>query len=138
MATRKLPKAVAGVKALRDRLQELAPPGALEADENADVFCQAVRLNLRTLRKQCQVDQSELAKRLDMTQSAVSKIEGGTGDLGLKTLYRYVEALGHRPELLLLQSYQSASAIEEAQSKLLRSMSESISASMAQLVKTQT
>ena len=48
---------------------------------------------LKNLRKMSDLTQVEMAKRLDVQQSAVSKIENG-GDVHLSTIKKYVEALG--------------------------------------------
>jgi transcriptional regulator with XRE-family HTH domain len=92
-------KAVAGVRAFRRRLAETVPAygEAVALENEAEAFCRELRLSLREQRKRAGLDQRALADRLDMTQSAVSKIESGEGDFGLKTLFRYAQALGLRP-----------------------------------------
>lgn len=51
------------------------------------------RISLRTLRAALGVTQVELAAQLGLTQSQVSKIEGGQDHL-ISTLQRYADALG--------------------------------------------
>lgn len=101
-----VPKAVAGIRAMRDRLAAEIPSfaAAQELEQAAESFCRSVRADLRSRRKQQGLDQAELGARMDMTQSTVSKMEKGEGDLGLKTLYRFAEALGFRPVVLLVPS----------------------------------
>jgi DNA-binding Xre family transcriptional regulator len=55
-------------------------------------------IGLYELRRSRDISQIELAQRLQITQSAISKFENG-GDLRLSTLRDYVEALGGRLEL---------------------------------------
>lgn len=52
-----------------------------------------VGLELRTLRLLCGLTQSDMARRLDVQQAAISKIEKGR-EVYLSTVKRYVEALG--------------------------------------------
>lgn len=115
-------KAIEGIRALRSQLVEDNPAYALAVDlENeAESFCRDVRNTLREQRKAQKLDQSELAARLDMTQSAVSKIESGDGDIGVKTIFRYAQALGLIPVCLLVPDSrrlfpESAAAAAEAQ-----------------------
>jgi transcriptional regulator with XRE-family HTH domain len=92
-------KAVSGIRAMRDRLSKENPDmkAAIGIEAEAEQFCQEVRAGLRDERKKQGIDQSKLAESLDLTQSAISKIEGGQGDLGVKTVFRYAHALGLRP-----------------------------------------
>ena len=46
--------------------------------------------------------QSQLAKRMGTTQSAVARIEGGRRLPSIKTLLRYAEATGSRPLVKLV------------------------------------
>jgi transcriptional regulator with XRE-family HTH domain len=92
-------RAVEGIRALQSQLAEENPryADAVALEDHAENFCRAVRDDLRDRRKELGLDQSEVAERLDLTQSAVSKIESGDGDIGLKTLFRYAHALGLVP-----------------------------------------
>lgn len=159
------PRAVAGIRKLRDRLAKDHPAfaAAAEIESGAEAFCQAVRGDLRALREQRGLNQTELGEIMDMTQSAVCKIETGQGDLGLKSIYRFAEATGCRPVLVFLPSAQAlaqhgeaepeaaqgaeedpaamelAVRMEQAQVALLRSVSGDISemaAEFAELLKT--
>jgi transcriptional regulator with XRE-family HTH domain len=108
-------KAVAGVRALRRRLAETIPAyqEAVARETDAEAFCRELRASLRDQRKGLGIDQRTLAERLDMTQSAVSKIENGEGDFGVKTLFRYAQALGLRPVCGFIQT--GAPAATEAE-----------------------
>lgn len=51
------------------------------------------------------VSQSELAKRLNTTQSAVSRVEDGNNDnLNLMTIYKYAKALGYSIEIVFTEA----------------------------------
>lgn len=80
---------------LHDRV--LARPGAEDrvARHREDAL---VEVGLHELRLARQVSQVELAGLLDVTQSAVSKVENAE-DVRLSTLRDYVEALGGQLEL---------------------------------------
>lgn len=58
-------------------------------------------LPLAALRDACGITQTEMAKRLDKSQAAVSKFEG-RGDFLMSTLYRYANAVGARIDLRIL------------------------------------
>jgi len=75
----------------------VARPGATErvARHREEALAE---LGLYELRRSENVSQVELAERLDITQSAVSKIEHAE-DVRLSTLRDYVEALGGHLEL---------------------------------------
>jgi DNA-binding XRE family transcriptional regulator len=92
-------KAAAGIQALRDRLSKSSPGFAKASDAEArmEAFCASVRSDLQMRRRAKELNQEEVAGWLNLTQSAISKIEGGDGDIGLRTLYRYARAIGLRP-----------------------------------------
>ncbi len=92
-------KAAAGIRALRDRLSKSSPGFAKASDAEArmEAFCASVRNDLQLRRRDKKLNQEEVAGRLNLTQSAISKIEVGDGDIGLRTLYRYAGAIGLRP-----------------------------------------
>src|SRR5215469_7840439 len=56
------------------------------------------QMELSELREVLKVSQAELAKRLKVTQTAISRLEHRPNVL-LETIYNYVEALGGRLEL---------------------------------------
>ena len=91
--------ALSQLSALRGRLAEddeaFAQAARLEAD--AERFCELIRTELKSRRLKLGLRQSELAARLDLSQSAISKAEGGGGDLSLKTVFRIAAALGFSP-----------------------------------------
>lgn len=75
----------------------IARPGA---EQRIDQYREEAlaELGLYELRRSKQVSQVELAERLEITQSAVSKLEHAD-DVRLSTLRDYVEALGGHLEL---------------------------------------
>ena len=79
---------------------------ALEQEREHYAYCRQLRERLRELREAAGVSQAELAKRMDMTQAAVSKIETGSGDIGMTTVSRYCAALNVQPRL----SFDAAAA----------------------------
>lgn len=76
---------------IRKNYAELAAAGdALEA----------VRRKLRLQRNAAGLSQDEVAERLGISQPAVSRIERpGSGDIGLRTLFRYAAAIDCVPEI---------------------------------------
>ena len=60
-------------------------------------LCAQVRASLHAHRRARHLQQDDIAARLNLTQSAISNIESGHGDIGLRTLHRYARALGLRP-----------------------------------------
>jgi ribosome-binding protein aMBF1 (putative translation factor) len=81
---------------LRDEM--MTRPGAAEAVERAQVdYDEEVRLY--ELRHAEALSQVEVAGRLEITQSAVSKLEHAE-DVRVSTLRDYLEALGARLELV--------------------------------------
>ena len=99
-------KAVSDLRALRQKLRDEVPgyDDAVVLEHAADAFCQSVRRTMKALRKQAHVDQNELGKRMNLSQSAVSKIEIGQGDIGLKSIFRFGQALGMRPVVVWVPS----------------------------------
>jgi transcriptional regulator with XRE-family HTH domain len=94
-------KALAGIEAIRNKLRSgNAKFAAAEtAVRDAEAFCAFIRSELRIRRKEAGLDQTQVGEKLNLTQSAISKIENGRGDLGLETLYAYAEAVGLRPSV---------------------------------------
>lgn len=92
-------EAADGVRVMRDRLARQNPEfkAAVDLEVEAEDFCREIRDDLRHHRKLNGFDQSAIAKRLDMSQSAISKIETADGDIGVKTIFRYARALGLHP-----------------------------------------
>lgn len=80
------------------REQVLARPGAAERLERARAAT-LEEIRLYELRHAEAVSQAELAGRLDITQSAVSKLEHAD-DVRVSTLRQYLDALGARLELV--------------------------------------
>ncbi|MGH9214117.1 MAG: helix-turn-helix domain-containing protein [Acidimicrobiales bacterium] len=63
-------------------------------DKLADQRRQVVTL-LTHERHQLGLSQTEVAARMQTSQSAVARLEAGAGDLRLSTLQRYAAAIGH-------------------------------------------
>ncbi|HEY5305658.1 MAG TPA: helix-turn-helix transcriptional regulator [Pseudolabrys sp.] len=114
------PKAVQGLAKMRSVLRESIP--AFAAAENsaqgAEHFCHSVRQDLQRRRKAQRVGQADVGVRLGLSQSAVSKIETGKGDLSLKTLYLYAEALGLEPAVVFVPSALSMESLLPASAAL--------------------
>jgi transcriptional regulator with XRE-family HTH domain len=87
---------LSGLGALRNRLAD-ADPGfraAARVERDAEALCERIRNDLKSHRVALGVSQKELAKRLELSQPAISKIESGRGDLSIKMVYRVADALG--------------------------------------------
>jgi transcriptional regulator with XRE-family HTH domain len=95
--------ALEGLKTLRKNLADRNPRfAAAERDEErVRLACQQLRQNLRQHRKALGLDQAEIADRLEIGQSAISKIENGHGDIGIMTFLRYADAVGLAVEIAL-------------------------------------
>ena len=76
-------KAKISMDALRARLQTGNPKFADASAEEARMvqFCGEVRHDLSARRQRLNLHQEEIAARLNLTQSAISKIEAGRGDI---------------------------------------------------------
>ena len=81
---------------LHDRVVER--PGALER-LNALRDETLMEIGLYELRRALEISQEDLAAELEISQSAVSQLEGAD-DLKLSTLRKYLERLGARLELI--------------------------------------
>ncbi|MCB2102624.1 MAG: helix-turn-helix transcriptional regulator [Rhodobacterales bacterium] len=134
------PRAVAGVRALRDRLAEEVPEfgEAVRLGADAEAFCRAVRQALRAHRKNQHLEQGDLGERLDLSQSAVSRMERGQGDLGLKSVYRYARALGLQPIITFAPSAESimAGQVGEVDAESLRLAMDFVNDERARLLRT--
>jgi transcriptional regulator with XRE-family HTH domain len=91
--------ALSQLGALRRRLAatDAAFSAAAQIEHEAEIFCDRVRTDLKAHRLALGLNQKELAERIDVSQSAISKLEGGRGDLSLRIVFRIAEALGLRP-----------------------------------------
>lgn len=91
--------ALSQLGALRNRLASASPEfaAAAQLEHDAETFCEKVRTELKTHRLQLGLNQTELAERLGLSQSAISKIENSHGDLNFKTVFRIAAALGLNP-----------------------------------------
>ncbi|OCW58981.1 helix-turn-helix domain-containing protein [Hoeflea olei] len=72
---------------------------ALKQEQAHLRYCAKIREDLKRLREDMGMKQSEVAEQLEMSQPAVSRIENGEGDIGLVTLCRYAAALGMEPTI---------------------------------------
>lgn len=52
------------------------------------------RMELRKLRRKAKLTQSNLAKRMDVKREFISRLESGSQNITLETLYRIAEATG--------------------------------------------
>jgi HTH-type transcriptional regulator/antitoxin HipB len=68
-----------------------------------------IRQSIRQARKEQGLSQSELARRLHMTQAQIARIESGLTDPRLSTLTELARALGLEPLLLPKQLLPSVS-----------------------------
>jgi transcriptional regulator with XRE-family HTH domain len=103
-------KAVEGIRAFAAELAENVPgfAEAAEIEREADQFCQSVRKSLAQQRAMKCLEQSALAREMGLSQPAISRIERGEGDIGLKTIFRYSRALGLKPYLTFAPSVTMA------------------------------
>jgi transcriptional regulator with XRE-family HTH domain len=94
-------KAVDSIRAFAADLAGKVPGFAegAEIEREADHFCRSVREALGEHREVQNLNQAALGQAMGLSQPAVSRIERGDGDIGLKTIYRYARALGLKPHL---------------------------------------
>lgn len=135
-------QAVEGIRALQSELAALNPryADAVKLERDAENFCRDVRLGLRENRRAQGLDQADIARMLDLTQSAVSKIESGEGDIGLKTVFRYAYALGLIPVCTFLPDSSrlfpqvaagAAKAVQDFQTGLVKDTSQALANAVA-------
>lgn len=135
-------QAVEGIRALQTELAALNPryADAVELESDAENFCRDVRRGLRENRRAQGLDQADVGRMLDLTQSAVSKIESGEGDIGLKTIFRYAYALGLIPVCTFLPDSSrlfpqvaagAAKAVQDFQTGLVKDTSEAVANAVA-------
>lgn len=106
------PVSAEAIQELRRALEAESPAfrEASKTTRNADMLIQAARTNLRQERLRRNMDQADLAAALDMTQSAISKFETGTGDIGIKNLTRVAAGLEMVPLVLFVSKWHLAEA----------------------------
>ncbi len=85
---------------LKKRL--LANPEFRDEYEKADAEFSVIEALVRA-RTEAGLTQTELARRVGTTQSAIARLEGGSVSPSLATLRRYAEATGTRLEVSLVQ-----------------------------------
>jgi len=71
--------------------------------EKADAEYAVIEALIRA-RTRARLSQTELAKRLGTTQSAIARLEGGNVSPSLSTLRRYAEATGAQLRIELVQA----------------------------------
>jgi len=106
---------------------------ALDRETSYRSTCQVLRETLRRLRENQGVTQSDMAKTLGMSQSAVSKIETGDGDIGVITLCRYAGALGMRPEITFAPAGDAGTADDNAAFDASRIVKQAMIAATAEM-----
>jgi transcriptional regulator with XRE-family HTH domain len=84
---------------------------AMREEESGLAKCRKVREELKQIRESVGMKQRDVADVLQMSQSVVSRIEQGQGDIGLMTVWRYASALGVEP---VISFVPKASAYEGA------------------------
>jgi predicted transcriptional regulator/DNA-binding XRE family transcriptional regulator len=72
---------------LRGKIVEVRP--SLDTDAS-----KKIGQSLKAIRKLSGLNQAQMAKRLDVSQASVSKVESGRGDVQFSTIQRFVEAVG--------------------------------------------
>lgn len=100
-------------------LKELTAQSDVAAEENlleaeAKNSLKHIREQLINLRSSKNLKQKELADYLGVSQSAISKIENGSGDIGWQTLYRVCRALGYTPSVTLTDNSSPLSTPTDA------------------------
>ena len=88
---------------------------AFDFEEHCAEFLRRERLRLKFLGEVKGISQGDLANRLGLTQSAISRIERGKGDIGLSTVYRYTMALGLCPDINYVPSPSVGATKEETE-----------------------
>jgi DNA-binding XRE family transcriptional regulator len=63
-------------------------------------FITSAMAELYELRKKANITQKEMAKRLDISQSELSRIETGNQNIILITLYRLLKSMGRKPQAM--------------------------------------
>ena len=106
--------ALSQLGALRDRLAAVDTrfQAAAQMERDAEAFCDKVRTDLKLHRLAIGLNQKELAERVDVSQSAISKMESGRGDLNLKTVFRIADALRLKPVMGFASAAPHAAAAE--------------------------
>lgn len=96
---KELTPAQSDLKRFTDQLSEQSPAfaEAMSLEAWTDELSRRVREELRQKRDRSELSQTEVAKRMGVDQSAISKLENGNGDIGLKTLMRFAIALNYVP-----------------------------------------
>lgn len=60
--------------------------------------------SLKQLREMCALTEEQLARKMSISQSAISRIESRK-DLKISTIHRYINALGGRLEINVITEY---------------------------------
>ena len=87
-------------RSLEEVTQSLSPEMHQKIENGTkDLILEVETLRLKQLRERWEISQQELAKILDISQPAVSKLENQQ-DILLSTLRQYVESLGGKLEIV--------------------------------------
>jgi transcriptional regulator with XRE-family HTH domain len=121
---------------LRQQLGRANPDFAHGAriEAAAEAYCAALRDQLRRRRQALGWSQAELAEKLEFSQSAVSKLESGRGDLSCKTVFRAAAAMGLKPALGLAEE-SVATVAAESDSPEWRAFKEELADKVADMVR---
>lgn len=92
----KLPKTITFEQILKKQLKS---PKFKEA-YNEELFRLKIASEIKSLRLQKKLTQESFAKKAQMPQSVVARIEGGKHSISLGTLNRVAQALGKRVQLV--------------------------------------
>lgn len=84
---------------LRYALEAQNPAFKKAADNRrmAETMAEHLRTALKRTRKKARIRQTTLAEIMGTTQSSISALETGPGDLGMITLFRYLKGLRINP-----------------------------------------
>ena len=98
-------------KSFEELENKLSPKAQMLAKEKADALLTKIRL--AEIREARQLTQEELASKLNVKQSSISKMENRTG-ISLNNLQRMVQAMGGKLEITLKFPDQNYNLLEDA------------------------
>lgn len=81
---------------LKEKYQKrgMAPEKQISAARPEDDFCKSIAVKIKTIRKLKKLTQKGLAKKLNISQQMISRIEKGRENISLLTLKKIVDSLG--------------------------------------------
>lgn len=96
---------MAGHKPFRELVAKMSPEAQTEIRKGtADILAE---MELAELREALQIRQVDLARKLETTQAAISRLENTNPDSKISTLQRYAQAIGGELEVSLKLSDRS-------------------------------